>query len=402
MIRLRKAVPAALIAALASCGAIAQEDAPAHPAPKPVAQTPVIESLPQKSSESPLVQERAENRMRPYVQSSATRVPESSPEVDPEVAIAEAQVREAEARLRQARIAAAQREIEMEQVKRIVELARKNAEEQQNRAQMGIGTQQEYMEAQERLARAEAEAAKLDAASQVMGSRGGSAHSAFFGGFEQPRFPAPRPEMSPDDTSDVAIALQSPVAIEFKDATLREIAEKIGEYVGVNIVLDVGLHAADEAVTIKLTDVPLKDGLLALADAYGDLCFVVRDYGVFATTMERAVTISAPTIPANVPLLVSFQDASNRGLAVGMFGGGGFGGGFGMGGGPAAGGGGFGRGNGPATGGGLGGDFGSLDGPGAASGGFGGGGGIVPGSTPGGLPAGTEPPANSSQEPRTE
>ncbi len=395
MIRLRNVVPTALVTALTWSGAFAQDETPANPEPKSVEQAPAIGTLQQEVTTTPLVPEPTEspdeNRM--FRVHSSMRVPEPNQEVDPEVAIAEAQVREAEARLRQARIAAAQREIEKEQLKRIVELARKNAKEQQNRAEVGIGTQQDLMEAQERLARAEADMAKLDAASQIMAGRGGRAGAPlFFGGFEQPRFPAPRPTLGDDDSAtEVEARLRAPVSIEFDQETLRNIAGFIGDYTEVNIVLDVAINAADEKVSIKLSDVPLADCLMALSDAYGDLCFVIRDYGVFATTTERAMTINAPTIPANVPLLVPFQEASGRGFAVG---------GFGFGGAGMAGGGGFGMSSGAgAAAGGFGGGGGSFGGAGSAPGGrirgtFGGGGGVAPGSMPGGLAPDAGIPSN--------
>lgn len=375
MMRLRNIMAAAVMVALACSGAFAQDDAPAtaESIPATVSQAPPAEPVLQGIVETPFVPEFGEAPDKDALRKQKiVRVPEPAQEIDPEVAIAEAQVREAEARLRQARIAAAQREIEKDQLKRIVELARKNAKEQQNRAEMGVGTQQDLMEAQERLARAEADMAKLDAASQIMGDRGERTGTPIhFGGVEQPRFPAPRPALGDDDSAtEVEARLRAPVSIEFDQETLRNIAGFIGEYTEVNIVLDVAINAADETISIKLSDVPLADCLMALSDAYGDLCFVIRDYGVFATTTERAMTINAPTIPANVPLLVPFQEASSHGLAVG---------GFGFGGAGRAGGGGFGR----------------SSGPGAAAGGFGGGGGVIafPGASepsrdrsPGGLP----------------
>ncbi|MCL4691381.1 MAG: hypothetical protein KJ060_02590 [Candidatus Hydrogenedentes bacterium] len=357
MMRLRNAVPVALVTVLAWSGAFAQDDTPANTKPEPATVEHAPKPVPKEIAELPLVPEPVESPDENLVfrVHSSLQVPEPGQEIDPEVAIAEAQVREAEARLRQARIAAAQREIEKEQLKRIVELARKNAKEEQRRAEMGIGTQQGLMEAQERLARAEADMAKLDAASQIMDGRGGKADSPLFQGrlFEQPRFPAPRPTLGDDDSAtEVEARLRAPVSIEFDQETLRNIAGFIGEYSEVNIVLDVAINAADEKVSIKLSNVPLADCLMALSDAYGDLCFVIRDYGVFATTTERAMTINAPTIPANVPLLVPIQEASGGGFAVG---------GFGFGGAGRSGGGGFGM----------------SSGPGAAKGGFGGGGGVI-------------------------
>jgi transposase-like protein len=298
------------------------------------------------------------------------RLTKFSPETSPEVAIAEAQLREAEARLQQAKIEAAQRSIENTYLQRIVELARMNAKEQDSRSQMGLANQQEYMEAQKQLAQAEAAVAKLEAATQVVGSKGSTPNvSREWGLLNQTRVPSPRPVLSNDDETELAQMLRSPINIEFEEATLREMSGFISEYVGLNIVIDVGLRAADEPASIKLEDVPLKDGLMALADAYGDVCFVIRDYGVFATTAERAMTINAPTIPANIPLLVSMQEASASGIGSSGFG---FGWSSGQGGGAV---GGFG-GGGVALGGGLGG------------GGFGGAAGVFPGSAPGGFQPG--------------
>lgn len=268
-------------------------------------------------------------------------LPDFSPETSPEVAIAEAQLRQAEAKLRQAKIEAAQRAIESSQAERVADLARQNVKELEMRVNQGVGSHQELLEAQERLAQAEAVVAKQQAATKIMEAPGAPPGGLPEMGFlRQPRIPAPRPEFPKEDKSEIARALVSPVTIEFEKETLRNISDFISEYVGINIVMDVGLQAADEPVTVKLQDVPLKNALLALADTYGDLCFVVRDYGIFATTLERAMTINAPAIPANVPLLVSIQDASAGGISGGFpagfgFGtvhsGGSFGGGFGEG-----------------------------------------------------------------------
>jgi hypothetical protein len=254
------------------------------------------------------------------------RVAQFSQETSPEVLIAEAQLREAQAKLQLARIEAAQRDIENSQVQRIVELAQKNVKELERRVENGIAPQHELLEAQERLAQAEAAVAKLRAASEIMEPAGMPGLDTAFNATTLFRLPVPRPELAKDDDSPVMNALNAPINIEFEDETLRNISGFISEYVGVNIVMDVALRAADEPVSLKLEDIPFRDALLALADAYGDVCFVIRDYGVFATTTERAMSINAPTIPANVPLLVSMQEASagglgSKGFAVGWPGG---------------------------------------------------------------------------------
>lgn len=274
--------------------------APAKPEPAPAPLKPLLPFAPEKPA------------------GAFHRLTQFSPETSPEVAIAEAQLREAEARLQQAKIEAAQRAIENTQLQRIVELARKNAQEQESRAQLGIGTQKDYMEAQEQLAQAEAELAKLTAASAIMESKSGRTNAApELSLLSQPQIPVPRPVLAKDDSSAVMVALDAPINIEFESETLRNIFGFISEYVEMNIVIDVGLPAADEPVSLKLDNVPLKDALMALADAYGDVCFVIRDYGIFATTAERAMTINAPTIPANIPLLVSIQEASASGIGFG-------------------------------------------------------------------------------------
>ncbi len=275
--------------------------------------------------------------------------PQLSSETSPEVAIAEAQLHEAEARLRQAKIEAAQRAIENSHAQQLADLARENVKLLKERFNNGTSSMMDLNLAQERLAQAEATVAKLEAASKIMESPARQPDSAReLGLLNQPRIPAPRPELSEENKSQTAMALESPVSIEFEKETLRNISEFISEYVGVNIVMDVGLPAADEPVSVKLQDVALKNALLALVDAYGDLCFVIRDYGIFATTTERAMTIDAPTVPANVPLLVSIQDASAKGIGSGGFGfgwsAGGGGGGGGIGGSGGFGGGGFGGG----------------------------------------------------------
>ncbi len=46
------------------------------------------------------------------------------------------------------------------------------------------------------------------------------------------------------------------------------------------------------------------EALLALADQCEFLCFVVRGYGILATTKERAVHMDAPAIPPDIPVFV--------------------------------------------------------------------------------------------------
>lgn len=327
------------------CSAAVAQEAPAdastttqEEAPKPPPQVPV---LPTPPGDVPIMPPPA-----PTPLSSLDNIVDMAQQSSPEVLIAEAQLREAEARLRQARLVAAQQAIQATYDRKVVEEARKNVEELANRVKLGTSSHQELQAAQERLAQAEAALAKQDAALKMM--TGPPPGMPDFGNdpmrlAQKPLFPAPRPALPEKPETEIEKALASPVTIEFDEANLDAILEFVSDYVSVNIVLDVGLSAADQPVSIKIQDVPLNDAFLALADICGDVCFVVRDYGIFVTTPQRAATIEAPTIPPDIPLYVPLGQAGGRGGfgwgwsadgkggAAGGFGGGGFGaaGGFG-------------------------------------------------------------------------
>ncbi len=218
----------------------------------------------------------------------------------PEVIIAEAQLREAEARLRQARLEATQQAILAQRNRRIAELARRNVQEVEQKYQAGRGTTQELLAAQERLAELEAALASSNVTLEMMAAQYGGGASPVDPLNAPPRIPAERPVLPQTAENDVQEALNNPVSIEFSDVSVSDIAEFLSEYVGVNIVVD---PASDRpVVSVRLSDVPLRDALIALADLGQDVCFVIRDHFIFATTRERAMQISAPTIPENIPL----------------------------------------------------------------------------------------------------
>jgi len=108
-----------------------------------------------------------------------------------------------------------------------------------------------------------------------------------------------RPDLA--DTKDKRLleVLESPVRIGFEDAPLEDVIDFIVEIYEMNFNIDVPARAIP--ITINLKNVPLRSALAAVTDANPDLVFVFRDYGVFATTRDRAVSIAGPTIPENVP-----------------------------------------------------------------------------------------------------
>ncbi|MCC6699555.1 MAG: TolC family protein [Candidatus Hydrogenedentes bacterium] len=234
-----------------------------------------------------------------------------SQESSPEVAIAEAQLREAEARLRQARMEAAQRAVQATHIRKLVDIARKNAEEVEASAQAGVASHRDLLEAQQRLAEAEANLATQEAELKVLGNAPRLERSGGLRTLEA-QIPVPRPELNKEAKTETEMALEAPMSAEFDQETLSNVFGFISDYLDVNIVIDVGLQVAEKKVSIKVENVPLRDGLLALADVYGDLCFIVRDYGIFATTPERAATINAPSIPAGIPLYVSASSEMGR------------------------------------------------------------------------------------------
>ena len=71
---------------------------------------------------------------------------------------------------------------------------------------------------------------------------------------------------------------------------------------------------------INLRNVPLRSVFLALADKMGDACFVIRDYGLFLTTRERAQTLAGPTIPEDVPYFAPMPMQGGFGGGGGGFG----------------------------------------------------------------------------------
>ncbi|MCP4643450.1 MAG: hypothetical protein GY851_23585 [bacterium] len=101
---------------------------------------------------------------------------------------------------------------------------------------------------------------------------------------------------------EMAEVLASPVSIEFDESvTLEEMLSFVSEYQSINIVTELDVGEIDFKMSID--DTPLRDYLTALTDQCEMLAFVIRDYGILATTRERAMRIDAPAIPENLPLL---------------------------------------------------------------------------------------------------
>lgn len=117
--------------------------------------------------------------------------------------------------------------------------------------------------------------------------------------------PAPRPQYPDGVDAKLHNILERPTSIVFEEIEIRELLDYASDAYEINFNVDAALSA--NPITINVKTHNLRAALLAVTENVGNLCFVFRDYGLFATTPERAATMNAPTIPANIPLLVPAQ-----------------------------------------------------------------------------------------------
>jgi len=150
-----------------------------------------------------------------------------------------------------------------------------------------------------------------------------------FAALAQPRILQPRPEYEEGAPENLREILEGNIGTTFEDVSLMVILDFISDTYEINITVDLAF-TPPTIRQIDLKNVPMRSALLALTDKMGDACFVIRDYGLFLTTRDRAKTLAGPTIPDDVPYFAPVPAGQLQG-GFG-FGGGGFGGGFGGGG----------------------------------------------------------------------
>jgi hypothetical protein len=97
--------------------------------------------------------------------------------------------------------------------------------------------------------------------------------------------------------------LDEKVSVELEQVPLSELFSLLNETHNLNLVADPELDLSISIRYFKAEDWTMKGVLSAVSDSAPDLAFVVRDYGVFATTKTNAKHIQGPTIPENVPYL---------------------------------------------------------------------------------------------------
>ena len=128
----------------------------------------------------------------------------------------------------------------------------------------------------------------------------GSAPMGGFAAFAQMRIPQARPAYEEGTPENLRATLGAGINIIFQDMSVVEIFGYIIDTYEINITVDLAF-TPPIIRQINLKHVSLRSALLALADQMGDACFVIRDYGLFLTTRERAQTLAGPTIPEDVP-----------------------------------------------------------------------------------------------------
>lgn len=120
---------------------------------------------------------------------------------------------------------------------------------------------------------------------------------------------AERESLSTENTQpETWEALRSPVELPAVDGVmLGELLDMYRELWSINVTVSKSAREIPLQY-VNLTGVPLREALAAIADSTGrspnSLVFILRDYGLYATTRQEAMTIAGAAIPEDVPLLV--------------------------------------------------------------------------------------------------
>ncbi len=210
-------------------------------------------------------------------------------EHNPEIRLKEAQLHQAEAELHATRLRVAREVTEI------------HARRAKVRHLLGLIESREMTgELEAKMAELDAQLAELEAHARFVLGMGWPPHEGHpHEGPETPGIkfePRPRPEMP----SHFQELLDKPVSLDLVHVPLREALEVISGQAGVEVACNRDLPEVE--VSIDVQDAPLHEVLTVLADQFDFLCFVMRDYGVFATTREHASGLPAPTVPPDIPL----------------------------------------------------------------------------------------------------
>ena len=215
---------------------------------------------------------------------------------NPDIALAEAQIREAAAHLRQVKLGVIQELTEVHHQRRGLHEA---LEMIARKVETGVAPWEERAEVQRRQV-------ELDARTRYLLGMGiGMPMEAELDGMprppQEPLIRVPRPQGF--EAYPWREVLETPFPIH-ENTTLGALLETVSASVDVNVVIDLEVDSQAEIRFAGRAELPLRSLLLALTDQIEYLAFVARDYGILATHRERAQRIDAPAIPGNLPLYV--------------------------------------------------------------------------------------------------
>jgi hypothetical protein len=225
----------------------------------------------------------------------------------PEVLLAEAKVRQAQAELNQTRLKVTRDVVAAFNERKQKQLAVESAKTQLNhfleRHNNGAGTKTEVDQAKLDVGAAELGLAQSDADIRYLLGVGSQIETI---ATQQPVASKPRPKRPSVPPETMNEPLMRPVKGPFEQTNLGDLAAHLAEQAKVSILVDfdeLGVANAKEFdVSIPLREpVTLIGALQALADQY-KIAFVIRDYGIMATSESRAEQLDAYAIPVDLPL----------------------------------------------------------------------------------------------------
>lgn len=221
----------------------------------------------------------------------------------PEVLIAEAQLREAEARLQQARLEAVGKVTQIYFDRAGLKTMKRTFSEIQKKAELGIATHEEVAEAEMRLSQAEAKVTSQEAYLEVLSKRALTEKKE-----ADPASPKrslvsakriDRPKLPEEFRTQLKMTAKSTSLTG--TFTSDDLTLYLAEQFNVNLAIDVSLMNIAFQVNLTDSNPSLGNLLTALTDS-AEVCFIVRDYGLFMTSIRRAERTNAPAIPEDLPL----------------------------------------------------------------------------------------------------
>ncbi len=213
-------------------------------------------------------------------------------EMNPDVALAEAQLRAAAAELRQVRL----------------EVVRELTGLQHERMALGMAIDRLHRLAdegrvpEEEMVELHTAMGELNAQARYLIGHGFPIESPLDGPHmpERPFVPAERPAFN--EAQSALLDTRLPGGGN-EVVSLEELIDGINEAAGVALVPDLDIDLDDEVVLPASEEgMTLRHFFGMLADQREYLCFVFRDYGILVTHRDRAEHLDAPTIPEDVPL----------------------------------------------------------------------------------------------------